>query len=219
MVNPWRSRSAGGAREGGAMLVATIPVVAGLLFVATVLIVMLGSASSDRRGASSAADAAALAAVQEWDRRLEAEFADHVSASTADEFWALAGSASVTWSMHAGMYAAAQDYAGRNDMVLVDMSVNTVRHTVTVQVRAKDEVPGTSTRMEGTATAELDLNGGLCFSGPELGYLIGGSCRTEPEPAPPSPSPTDDVLDPDPSTPPFDAPPVGGYDSDTSLVR
>ncbi|MER7796856.1 pilus assembly protein TadG-related protein [Microbacterium sp. NPDC096154] len=221
-----RRRRPAGASERGAMSVAAIPAVAGLVIVATMLILMLGSATSDRRQATTAADAAALAAAQEWDRRLGGVFGLHAGAGSHLGFWGLAGLPVLGQGVQDAMVARASELAQRNDAELTGFRVDPWRREVTVTVRHHDTVPDTDERMEASATARIELTGGLCVHGLSIGYLVDGVCVTTPAAEPtrePEPEPTpgaapDPGATPEPTPTPFEPPTLAGYGSEVVLV-
>ncbi len=216
------------AGDRGAVSMLIAPAVAGLLAVTLLAIVVIGSAASDRRESSTAADAAALAAVDVWRDALELRFLSASGASDADGFWALvcldlADLAPPT------LTSAARSYAEANDSELISLSVDPGAASVTVRVRNNETVPGSDRRVESEATARIDLLSGLCRSGRHIGYLVSGVCRTSaPEPEP-TPTPTDTPTEgadpgteptPPPPPPPFEAPDgLGGFRARTVLTR
>lgn len=181
---PRRHRETRAERERGSMHVMTIPVAVGLLTVAVLIISMVGTATSDRRQAGAAADAAALAATQEWNEHLGLLHALHLTVSEPGAFWGLAEEALLTPSLEREMREAARAYAEENGAELESLDIDTERLRVTVRVRHQDTVPGTSVRPEATATAGVRLSGGVCLTDGGLGWLLGGECRTEPEEEP-----------------------------------
>ncbi|MFI8525564.1 pilus assembly protein TadG-related protein [Promicromonospora sukumoe] len=166
-------------RERGSMHVMTIPVAVGMLTAAVLVIAMFGSATNDRREAGTAADAAALAAAQEWDDRLGLLPALHLLTGERSAFWDLLGEALLDPGTEDEMYAAAQQYAESNgaELVGLDIDVSTLR--VTAEVRHQQLVPGTEIGSAASATAGIRLSGGLCLDG-GLGWMIDGECVTEP---------------------------------------
>ncbi|WP_418278016.1 hypothetical protein ACNHYB_08110 [Isoptericola jiangsuensis] len=211
--------------------------IVGLLAAATLVIVVLGAVTGDRRESTTAADAAALAAAEVWDDELEETFTWHVGQSEHVAFWALAGTP-VSATIDAGaMEAKASEFAQRNGSDLASFSVDPGNLEVTVHVRNRSTVPESSTRVPAEATAQIELTGGLCFSGGQIGYRFGWGCRTQPEAAPtpppetatptPSPSPSDgEELEPEPTDeptpwtpPPFVRPDVDPYESEVVLTR
>lgn len=172
-------------RERGSMHVMTIPVAVGMLTVAVLVITMVGSATNDRREAGTAADAAALAATQEWDEHLGLLHGLHLGASEPEAFWELAEEALLGPELEEEMREAAQAYAENNGAELVrPPDIDPKRLTVTVEVRHTETVPGTEIRSTASATAGITLRGGLCVGDDGLGWLIDGLCLSEPEPVP-----------------------------------
>lgn len=172
-------------RERGSMHVMTIPVAVGMLTVAVLVISMVGSATNDRREAGTAADAAALAATQEWDEHLGLLHGLHLGVSEPEEFWELAEEALLGPDLREEMYEVAEAYAENNGAELVGPPhIDPARLTVTVEVRHTDAVPGTDLRSTASATAGITLSGGLCVGDDGLGWLIDGLCLSEPGPVP-----------------------------------
>lgn len=223
--------------ESGSISLFLVPAIAGILAAAVLVIVVLGSATNDRRESVTAADAAALAAGQAWRDGLEDTFDDAVDAAddgNAAAFWDLAGRPLSFGNPQAAMEAAARSYAARNNAELLDLDVDWPRGKVTAFVRSLDEVPESGTRIESRATSELVFVSGLCRSGSTLGFLLGGTCLgAAPEPEP-TPEPTETLeppadpsvpVDPDaepvePVEPPFTVPDtLGGFDMDVVLTR
>jgi hypothetical protein len=164
------------------MHVMTIPIAVGMLTAAVLVVTMLGSATNDRRQAGTAADAAALAAAQEWNEHLGLLHGLHLGISEPEGFWGITEQALLGPDLREEMNEAARAYAERNGAELVgDIAVDPERLRVIARVRHDDSVPGTEIRSEATATAGITLRGGLCLGSEGLGWLIDGLCRTEPE--------------------------------------
>jgi signal transduction histidine kinase len=168
-------------RERGSMHVMTIPITVGLLSAAVLVIVLVGSATNDRRVAGTAADAAALAATQEWDEHLGLLHGLHLGVSEPAAFWDLAEEVLLGPELEEEMNEAARAYAEHNGAELVDLDIDTEHLRVTAEVRHEQRVPGTEIRSAASATAGITLRGGLCVGDGGLGWLIDGSCLTEPE--------------------------------------
>jgi hypothetical protein len=180
------------------MHVMTIPVAVGMLTAAVLVVTMLGSATNDRRQAGTAADAAALAAAQEWNEHLGLLHGLHLGASEPGAFWGIAEEALLGPDLEEEMNEAARAYAERNGAELVDEpEIDPARLQVTARVRHDESVPGTEIRSEATATAGVTLRGGLCLGGEGLGWLIDGLCLTEPEPEEEDPAEGGAPGDPD----------------------
>jgi hypothetical protein len=219
-------RGAGGGRHGsdrGAANLMVIPVVMGLVFVTLLLIRTLGSATADSREARTAADAAALGAVQAWSDSIESGFWSASGSSSHAGFWGFAGRSLASFASP-DISAQAHYFAQRNGAEVTSVSVDPVAGAVTVSVRDTEEVPETGQRMEHTATAQLTFVSGACRSGSHVGYLIYGACRTTAPPTPtPSPTPTPtptSTPSPTPTPTPTFAPPhgLGSFDVRAELV-
>ena len=179
------ARTTSDDRERGSMHVMTIPVAVGLLSAAVLVIVMVGSATNDRREVGTAADAAALAAAQEWDQHLGLLHGLRLGVSEPAAFWDLAEEALVGPELKEEMTEAAQVFAERNGAELTSIEVDPDRLQVTVEVEHDELVPGTDVRSKASATAGITLRGGLCVAADGLGWLIDGLCATEPDPVDP----------------------------------
>jgi hypothetical protein len=164
------------------MHVMTIPITVGLLSAAVLVIATVGTATNDRREAGTAADAAALAATQEWDQHLGVLHGLHLGVSEPAAFWELAEAALLGPTLEDEMLEAAEAFAERNGAELVDLDIDTANLRVTAEVKHDETVPGTEVRPTASATAGIRLNGGLCVGDDGLGWLIDGLCATEPEP-------------------------------------
>ncbi|MFI9489479.1 pilus assembly protein TadG-related protein [Promicromonospora sp. NPDC052451] len=178
------ARRPSGDRERGSMHVMTIPVAVGMLTAAVLVISMVGTATDDRREAGTAADAAALAATQEWDEHLGLLHALHLGVDEPEAFWDLAEEALLTPELEGDMRAVARAYAEENGAELLRLDIDTARLRVTAEVRHEVAVPGTGIRSEAAATAGVRLRGGLCLADGGPGWVIDGECRTSPEPEP-----------------------------------
>lgn len=207
-------------RERGSMHVMTIPIAVGMVTVAVLVVTMLGSATDDRREAGTAADAAALAATQEWDEHLGLLHGLHLGVSEPEEFWGLAEEALLSQGLQQEMREAAEVYAERNGAELVGFDVDPDQLLVTVRVEHDEAVPGTAIRPEASATAGITLRGGLCVDGDGLGWLIDGLCLTEPEDDAEEEPDGDAEAEPDAGDDEEDwtAPEVEGYSSAVVLV-
>lgn len=225
---PLRFRQAAAGSDRGGVNVMLLPAVVAVVVGALLLIRMVGSAANDEREARTAADAAALAAVDRWRLDLRSAFEAATGSSDAADFWAFAGT-DLGSLASGGMTSAADRYAQANDAELVAIDVDPANARVTVRVRHDDTVPETTTRKESVASAELVLRSGVCRSGSRLGFRVGGTCRTSAPPPPPVPTPTPEPTPlpgeptpsptPPPPPPPF-APPsgIGAFRVDTRLT-
>ncbi|MBB2922624.1 pilus assembly protein TadG-related protein [Cellulomonas cellasea] len=206
MTVPLRYRVA--ADDRGSVNMFLVPATVALVFVTLLAIVVIGSGTNDRREATTAADAAALAAVQEWEEALEGFYLPRASASQHASFWSLAGTPLSSLVPSGAMEAEAAKFAARNDATLLDLDIDVARAEVRVRVRNDDTVPHAGSQVESTASAALEFRSGLCRSGARLGYLIGGTCVTTPAPLPtPTPTPTPTVTPTPGVTPPPVTPP------------
>lgn len=207
--------------DRGSVSMLLIPAVAGLVVVSVVAIKVIGSATNDRAQSTTAADAAALAAVDRWSDALEDVFDAARGASDPDDFWGFAGTD--LGSLTSGsLSSAARSYAAANGAELLSLSIDPARAEVTATVRDLDVVPTSGRQIQSVATAQLQLRSGVCRSGSTLGYLVSGVCRTAAPRPTPTPTPTPDPTatpTPPPPPPPFEAPRgIGPFDARAVLV-
>ncbi|WP_157607335.1 pilus assembly protein TadG-related protein [Sanguibacter suarezii] len=182
--------------ERGSVTVFLVAAVLVLVFVTLAFMIPLGAAVVDRRTASTAADAAALAAAGLWRDSLKETYSHALDASDDEAFWSLLGR-SVGSYRPVGMSETAATFAARNDSVLVDFTVDARAGTVAVKVRSLEAVPETGQHVYSTATAALDFDRGLCLSGGVIGIRIDGRCVVSAPPAP-EPEPTVEAGPEDP---------------------
>ncbi|MFD7023873.1 pilus assembly protein TadG-related protein [Promicromonospora sukumoe] len=214
-------------RERGSLHVMTIPIAVGMLSIAVLVITMVGSATSDRREAGTAADSAALAAAQEWDEHLGALHGLHLLPGGFGDFWGIIEELLLTLVVADKMEEAAEAYAETNGAELVGFDYDADSLRVWVEVEHEDEVPVAEIRSKAEATAQIRLNGGLCENDGSLGWMIDGECVTEPdEDEMPDDDPGDDPGSEEPGDgdededeePAWEAPEVDGYSSRIVLV-
>lgn len=165
--------------ERGSLHVMTIPAAVAFVTGAVLVVTMIGSATDDRRRSGTAADAAALAAAQEWDEHLGILGGLHLGAGDAAGFWGLLDAPPLTGEARVRMEEAAQEYAERNGAELTALRLDGSRLQVTVEVRHTDEVPVAEVRSGASATARVRLTGGLCLGAGGLGWRVDGECVTE----------------------------------------
>ncbi|GAA1849926.1 pilus assembly protein TadG-related protein [Myceligenerans crystallogenes] len=215
------------AAERGSLHVLTIPVTVAFVSVAVLVIAMVGTATNDRRQSGAAADAAALAAAQEWDDQLHVLTSLHLGAGDAAGFWGLLDAPLAPFDAEDEMRAAAQEYAEANGAELTGLDIDPETLEVTATVRHDEVVPDTGVHAEASATARIRLAGGLCVESGSLGWLLEDGCVIEP-PEEDEENEEDDAAgeDPDPETPEdteeepepeWTAPAVVAYRSDVVL--
>ena len=195
--------------ERGSVTVFLVAAVFIVTFVAFAFLIPLGQTIVDRRTASTAADASALAAVGMWRDALRATHADAVDAADDGEFWSVLGRSPGSYRP-AGMGDAAADFAARNDSVLMEFSVDARAGEVSVEVRSRQPVPETEQYVYSTATAALVFERGLCLRGGVVGIRVGDGCMAT---SPPEPSPDTSAAPPPleaeeelPADPPYEIP-------------
>ena len=217
-------------RESGSVSLFLVPAIAALVAVTLTAVIILGSATNDRRESGTAADAAALAAGEVWDDALGARFGLVRAATDPGAFWDIAGRPLSAFTPEGDMRARAAAFAARNGAELVDFDVDYDAAEVTVRVRNLETVPDAGRQMESTATSALRFRSGLCRNGAVLGLLISGHCHlaapvvptptTTPTPTPtPTPSASPTPPPPPPPPPPFELPPgLGVFGMDVVLT-
>lgn len=194
----WSVSGAGGSgRERGQTSVLLIGVVVTVVAIAIAFLVPFGSVVVDKRESSTAADAAALAAVGAWRDSLRGGGKELGASATNTELHARVGERLGTFLPESASDLAAS-FASRNGSELTGFWPDIRRGSVTVEVTANDMVPGTSVRAKATSTARLRFTGGLCARGGVLGVVLHDSCETA---APPSPTSSPGPSGGPPSTP------------------
>lgn len=174
---PRRARRGGPGSERGSILPYVSVACAVLATVALALMTGLGDVTLRRRDATTAADAAALAAAEAWADSIESMYDDAYGADDEDGLWGAAGSGIGSFA-GSGARSAAQRYASRNGATLTSLSIDSARRQVTVSVETDTPVEATGETMSASATAEVVLEEGACLSGGKVGFDIGGTCVT-----------------------------------------
>jgi|SRR5690625_26804 len=192
--------------ERGAASLFLIPAVSILVIASLTAIVMMGSATNDRRAADTAADAAALAAGKVWKDTLHGKFSSALSATEGHDFWGLVGTSLAYGLPYNAMKSAAADYAYRNDAELIDFSVDDRHAKIKVRVRHIDSGVETTSDIYSMAESSLLFRSGLCNSWGTIGFRINGVCVTS-APEEPVEDPVDPDEDPDGEEEPVEEPP------------
>lgn len=181
--------------ERGAINVVLVGALVVIVTIAYAVMVPLGHAFAERRSATTAADAAALAGADYCADRLEEVYAAAMRSTDDKEFWSHFGK---PVSFYCGDAAAeAQHMASANSA-----SLTSFRMTSGLRFRASvtrhEEVAEVGGHLSSRATAKMDMRTGACVSGGLFGIRISGTCRT----SPPTDSPrTAEPRDPGTSTP------------------
>jgi len=208
------------------VLVLAVPA---LLVIALILVSVLGDAVMKRTETSTAADAAALAAAEEWRSYVADELGaadDLLPAEALDRLRVLLTTDAAL--LDRGRVASrARELAAGNDATVTSL---TVRRTVrglefAVSTRNVDVVNESSARAEAQATAAVELTAGACWRGAVLGLVYEGRCldweglSDELVPAPPrEPAPEPDPDEPTPSPTPTPRVALTPFRADTRLV-
>ncbi len=186
--------------ERGQALPALALIAAGLVAFTVFVVVPLGSATDRRAEARTAADAAALAALESATDGMRG-----IGTILPPGLGGAPGSGQVILDVLDRLEGegelAAADYAERNDAVLVDfdMAISLAGSQPVIEAyaetRGQEQVESTTQYARATATARLDVLGGLCGVGNAWGLeLDDGTCRKVSDlldpPEEPSPSPT-----------------------------
>jgi Putative Flp pilus-assembly TadE/G-like len=182
--------------EQGQALPALVLVVVALLAFTVFVIVPLGSASDRRAESRTAADAAALAAVDS-----AAESIRGIGAVLPPGLGGSPGGADALRRtldrLEPEGYAVAADYAGRNDGDLRDfrMTIFLAGGRPVIEafaaIRSDEQIEATDRYAQAKATARVDVLGGLCAAGGAWGLeLDDGSCRAIDDLLAPLPTPT-----------------------------
>lgn len=225
-ARPGRRRDQRG--QASMVLVLAVPA---LLVIALILITVLGDAVGKRTQTSTAADAAALAAAEEWRSYVEREIdqADNLlPAAALDRLRALLTTDAVLLDQGA-VASRARELAAGNHAEVTSLSVRRTARGLefAVATRNLDAVNQSTTKAEASATAVVELTAGACWRGPLLGLVYQRHCldwaglKDELVPEPPkatggpSPTPT-----PSPSPTPSPTPKVAltPFRAETRLV-
>lgn len=165
------------ASDRGAVSMFLVPAIAVLVAGTLAVILIVGTATNNRRGTDTAADAAALAAGKVWKDSLHNRFSTALESADSSAFWGLAGSSISAALPYDEMRSAASEYAQRNDAYLAEFHVDQQRASVRVQVR-HDGSDADDNRVGSMAESTLRFRSGLCNSWGVLGYKINGMCVT-----------------------------------------
>ncbi|MDR1766977.1 MAG: hypothetical protein LBR32_00830 [Propionibacteriaceae bacterium] len=197
------------ARESGQASTVLIIAVPALVFVAVVVIVMLGDAFQKSVHTGNAADAASLAAAEAWRSRVDDAVANASGKEASEALNILRPvmvppAASVN---NAAVRSQAASFADQNGSSLIEgpsVALRGVGLDFTVKTRNLKAANQTDTKPEASSTARIELESGACWKRGSLGLDYDGGCRTwaeledlwtadEPPADPsasPSPSPT-----------------------------
>lgn len=210
--------------ERGQMSMVLVLAVPALLVVALIIITVVGDGMVKRTETSTAADAAALAAAEEWRTYVGQAIvaADGQDPDDAiDRLRALLTTDAALLDS-SGIGSRARELAAANNAKVTSLSIRRAGAGIefAVETRNLDTVNETSIRPTSRATAVVELTGGACWRGARLGLVYHGDClgwsdlKDALTPDPPANPPVDPGDDGQPSepTPTADADPV-------SLVR
>lgn len=188
--------------ERGQTSLMLIPAVAALLFVALLVTIMLGDGVGKRTNTRTAADAASLAAAEEWRNGVDQLFQQLLghpgdAVGLVNQLLSL----DVEGFQQAEARQAADRLASANGAEVVAFSV---RHTSRgleyhVRTRSTGTVKNTDTKPEGDAVALVDFRNGLCFRSAGIGLYVNGRCLGE-LPLPPAVTSTTTVPAASPTT-------------------
>lgn len=185
-----------GREESGQVFPAMVVVVLGLVGFTLFVIVPLGSGADRRAEVSTAADAAALAAlvdVGESVRGIGTLLPPGLGGDPGD------GDAisAILDDLESSGCDAAMRYAEENntDLVYCDVSIDFPYVTSYAETRHDSTVEDTGVRLDAEASAEMGIRSGLCESGAGLGLeLEDGSCSSITDLLEPPEPPEDEEL-------------------------
>jgi hypothetical protein len=195
------------------VLVLAVPA---LLVVALIIIAVVGHGMVKRTETSTAADASALAAAEEW-RDYVAGVIDNADGRDPEDALDRLRSLLTTDATQLDSSAVgrrARELAAANNAQVINFTVRRAGHGIEffVQTRNLDRVNQTTIRPTSDATALVELNGGACWRGARLGLLYHGDClgwsalqdALTPEPPEPSepPDPDEEEAEPEPEPEP-----------------
>lgn len=204
--------------ERGQASIVLILAVPALLFVALVIISVAGDGVVKRTETSTAADAAALGAAEEWRTYVAriVERADGADVDVALDRLRPLLTTDVALLNQGPVAARARELAAANGAQVTRLNVHRTARGLefSVDTRNIDTVAHTATRAEADASAVVDLTGGACWVGSRLGLEYDGHCLAwadledalAPEPPPPPADDDDDDDDPEPSPTPTPTP-------------
>lgn len=212
------------ASENGAISPALVGMVLLIIFIGMIFMLKVGDAVADRRGASGAADAAALGAADYCADRLERVYKQALAEDDDEDFWAWFGKPVYSYCPDAS--AKASEYASKNSATLRALTpMSGYRYQASVDNDGK--VADTGLRVGASATAKMVFVSGVCVKHGRLGVEDhSGVCLTRPKTLPkPTPSPTPSLkglpVEPQATPSPESTRPKGlGYSArvDTKLV-
>lgn len=224
-----RDQRAGERGMASTVLIIAIPA---LVAVALLFVTMLSDGLSRRTRTSTAADAASLAAAEQWRSYVDDVLngADGLAPDrTLDRLQPLLTADAATLDA-SRIQRRARDLAGANDATLLSLSTRLTGRGVEFSVRTRSLRPANDTaiRLESSATAVVEVSGGVCFRGSRLGLLLGGSCtgwddieeylNPPPPPAPPEEEDEDDAAEPTPTPTPTPRLSFSRFRTDVRLV-
>jgi len=172
-------RRRGRQNDQGSASVLVLPAAMAAVALTVLLVVGLGGASQTRRGATTAADAAALAAAQEWRDRIGGQYA--LDTSTDGTVPSFAGRE--LGDLLGGARSRARELAVANDAVLESFDVDPARAEVTVTTRTSQQFAGTTRDFRASAVARIELRSGACRDGATLGLMVSGCVSSAAEAA------------------------------------
>ncbi|QPL05019.1 MULTISPECIES: pilus assembly protein TadG-related protein [Actinomyces] len=163
--------------ERGAINVVLIGVLVVILTLGAAIIVPIGHTLAERRSATTAADAAALAGADYCADRLEDAYSAAMRSTDDKEFWAHFGKP-------VSFYCGNATTEAQHMALANNASLTSFRMTIGLRFQASitrhEEVTEVGGHLSSRATAKMDMRTGACVSGGLFGIRISGTCRTSP---------------------------------------
>lgn len=195
-----------------------------LLFVALVIIGVAGDGVMKRTETSTAADAAALGAAEEWRTYVNQVFIRANGASLGDALAWLKPILTTDAAQldQSAVGARARQLAADNGSEVTSLNIRRTARGLefTVSTRNLDAVTRTTTKARAEATAVVELTAGACWKGARLGVRRAGDCLAWldlSDALTPTPPP-DDEPTPSPSPSPTPTAALAVFRADTRLV-
>ena len=145
--------------------------------IALLLMSGLGNAIILKKTARNAADAAALAAAENWSRSIKKSYEAPMNSGEQQDNKMIVGRDVISYSE--GNKEAAINYASLNDAEVVDYKIDRLQGTVTVTVATTSFIQGNKKKMYATSTAKLIFAEGICLDRGKIGLQMEKSCISQ----------------------------------------
>ncbi len=162
------------SEDGAVSLLGTVAIL-GALAAFSIVFLMLGSATTDQRNSSTAADAAALGGARHWADTINFSYQANLASPTNATFWAFAGHSATSFAV--GSAASADAFAAANNNELLSYLTMAPAKTY-AKVRNFDTIEKSDTvKMRAESYAVLKVKDrGVCLRGGQIGLFWSGVC-------------------------------------------